>query len=148
MKKILFISALLILATTSCKKEPTSANIKSVTVTDFPNNDGANQWDAGSDADLYIKIAINQVVVWDAPTYYTDVLNTSSLSFTPSSAVAVTDLTQDVQIDFYDYEDGITDQWMGGVIFQLEDYKNDAPSSKDLTSGTFSITLSLDWITG
>lgn len=148
MKRVLLFSALLVLLTVSCKKEPTAADIKSVTVTDFPNMDDNNQWDANSDADLFIKIAVDGEVQWSSPTYYTDATNSNSYSFTPTSAVAVMDLTKDIQIDFYDYEDGTNDDWMGGVIFQLEKYKDDAPTTKDLTSGTFSITIELNWITG
>ena len=148
MKKVLLISALLILVITSCKKEPTSANLTKVVVTDFPADDDGSEWDAGSGPDLYINIAVNSTVIWSSSTYHTDAVNTTDYTFSPSPKVLVSDLTQDIQIDFYDHEESGPDQWMGGVIFQLEDYKEDAPNSKDLTSGTFDITIDIDWISG
>ncbi|MBN4077631.1 hypothetical protein JYT25_00615 [bacterium AH-315-C20] len=147
MKRISILIAILSVTAISCKKNktPDQVTLKSVTVTDFPQMNGAVTWDAADDADLYIKIAESNVVIWDAPSYFVNASNTTDYAFTPATPITITTLTNEVQIDFYDWEDGISDEWMGGVEFFFDKYKEDKESALTLTSGTFTIDLVLEW---
>jgi len=147
MKRILF-AATLIVALASCKKEeaPDQVMINSINITDFPmTNDAGGSWDASDDADLYIAVAESNVIVWTAPSYFENATNTTEYLFTPSSAIPFLTLTNECQIDFYDWEDGTSDEWMGGVEFTFEDFKEEAKETLSLTSGTFTMTLNLEW---
>lgn len=150
MKGVLVMTVLALVVFSSCKKNnpPDQVLISSIVVTEFPmTNDAGDSWDDSTEPnpDLYVTVAEGNEVVWTNPTHYDNAESGTDFSFVPNEPIAFSTLTNECQIDFYDWESGVAHEWMGGVEFTFDEFKEDAKEELLLTSGTFSLTLFLEW---
>jgi hypothetical protein len=168
MKKVLF-AALTIMVISSCSKKDestpavvyTKVSVTKMTINNFPAGDASGyNWDNslnGTYPDVYFKITnsgtttalfslatssrIENLQVANLPKSWA---NTSGAPF-----FVLSDLTQAVDVDLYDYDYATTDQYMGSTTFNFSNYTTGStkyPTTVTTTNGSVSVTLDLIWL--
>jgi hypothetical protein len=166
---ILSVIIVLVCLNTSCSKSDSSSpvvsyskvSISGLTILNYPatKSDGTN-WDSGLNGtfpDVYFKVTkstttdelfslavgsrFENLRVTDLPKGWA---NSTGAPF-----LVLSDLSQNIDIDLYDYESVGTDEYIGTSTFVISDYisgNNKYPSSITATNGSISIKLDLIWI--
>jgi hypothetical protein len=149
-KTLITLIALMILAL-GCRKEkdPDQVRIKSITVTTFPSTNSGSSWDDfGGDPDIYIDVMVGgNLFATFQSVHFSDATNTIQYEFIPGSPILIDNLSSDVGIQLYDYDDLSADDLMTGMTFDLEDQRYTAPLVKTYTTSNFTVELQLEWLT-
>ena len=126
---------------------PTSVKITAVKITKFPvTTSTGGSWDVfpNSGADLFIRILNNTTILYDYPSYYTDVISSDlPLLFTLKNSANVAtpliinsaDFSISKTISLYDYDGSLSPDHISDVIFK--------PSSHTTGTTAYPTTLAL-----
>lgn len=167
MKKILF-AALTIMLISSCSKKDetpsvvyTKVSVTKMTITSFPAGDASGyNWDNslnGTYPDVYFKITnsgtTNSLFSLATSNRYENLQVANLPVFWSNNSGApffvLSDLTQAVDVDLYDYDYLTTDQYMGSTTFNFMNYttgSNKYPTSVTTNNGSVSVKLDLIWL--
>ena len=133
----------------SCANEdrPVKITLDRVELTSFPQtNPQGGGWDSdGTGPDVYVSVYSASNLIWEAPNYYGDAINSNSYSFTPSSPITLSS-TEVFTIRVFDYETFAADTEMGGVSTTGELWSSylkgkGFPSSTTFSAGGYGFTL-------
>ena len=133
----------------SCANEdrPVKITLDRVELTSFPQtNPQGGGWDSdGTGPDVYVSVYSANNLIWEAPTYYTNAINSNSYSFIPSSPITVSS-TEDFTIRVFDFETFASDTEMGGVATTGELWTSylkgkGFPSTTTFSAGGYGFTL-------
>ncbi len=129
----------------SSEPEYTQATITSVVLVDMPfAKDNGSAWDVGSGPDVYLGLYDgNEDPVSFGTTF--DGTAPSDLPLSWGIGHTVYNLGEPHSVGFWD-DDYDADDYIGGVRFTLDDYKDDAPPSFALrTSRNLEVKVTLEW---
>lgn len=127
---------------------PTKIRISKVKITKFPQYDGGSNWDIWDGPDIYVVIKKGSTLIHEQPTMFEDASVTSTYTYTPTSYIDLTDATAQYSISLYDYDDGLGDDFMGGISFYPYSSTGGFPTTLYLDAGagvTFELTVSYVW---
>jgi hypothetical protein len=133
----------------SCANEdrPVKITLDRVELTSFPQtNPQGGGWDSdGTGPDVYVSVYSASNLIWEAPSYYGDAINSNSYSFIPSSPITLSS-TEVFTIRVFDYETFAADTEMGGVSTTGELWSSylkgkGFPSSTTFSAGGYGFTL-------
>ena len=120
------------------QKTPTNITVTKITVTNFNVNGDPDE----NYPDIYVKLLEGSTVLYNAPTYYTDV--TSSAGSWSWSVILNLNPSKTYTLELWDY-DTITDDWLQGATFSLYSSSGGFPSSKSYTTGSFAFTIDMSY---
>lgn len=133
----------------SCANEdrPVKITLDRVELTSFPQtNPQGIGWDPdGTGPELHVSVYSANNLIWEAPSYYDDAIDSNSYSFIPSSPIALSSTEVfTIRILDYDYFAGNTE--MGGVSTTGELWSSylkgqGFPSTTTFSAGGFGFTL-------
>lgn len=133
----------------SCANEdrPVKITLDQIELTTFPQtNPQGGGWDPdGTGPDVYVSVYSANNLVWEAPTYFQNAINSSSYSFVPSPSLTISSI-EALTIKVYDYESFSADTQMGGVTTTGEVWSTylkgkGFPTTTTFSAGGYSFTL-------
>lgn len=126
---------------------PTKVIISKITVTEFPATDNGAGWDVTSGPDIYVDVDQDPNTIWSSPIYYQNANPSSVYDFDPQPFIEITNVTSQVSIRLYDYDDFDADDFMGGIIFSPYTSTGGFPTELNLDAGGgVAFTISLDYV--
>jgi hypothetical protein len=133
----------------SCANEdrPVKITLDRIELTSFPQtNPQGGGWDSdGTGPDVYVTVSSGSTKVWEAPSYFSNAINTNTYTFTPSQPINLS-TTEDLTLLVFDYETIAADTQMGGVATTGELWTSylkgrGFPSTTTFSAGGFSFNL-------
>lgn len=127
---------------------PAKIRISKVKITKFPQYDSGTNWDLLDGPDIYIIIKKGSALIHEQPTMFEDANVSQVYSYTPSGYIDLTDATGQYAISIYDYDDGLGDDFMGGISFYPYSNTGGFPATLFLDAGgqvTFELTVAYVW---
>jgi hypothetical protein len=127
---------------------PTKIRITKIEVTRFPATDNGAGWDLTSGPDISPRILLGNTIIWNGPNYYENATQGLVYSFTPSSAIELTNVNSQYSIDLYDYDTTSSSDFMGGIYFYPYSSTNKFPTVRTIDAGgtvAFKLYLSYVW---
>ena len=146
----------------SCKKSETTNNvitynnfkINSVTLNAFPSTDNTGAtWDylVGTDPDIYFNIDSAGTTLYDGSNAYQNNLTQSNLPFSwpalPTPQI-IRSFSSNYSISLFDADNpslGDSNDSMGQISFVMNDHKTGYPTSFQISSGAYSVTINGTW---
>ncbi len=104
----------------SCDEQiaPDSIFVTEINVTRFPaTNLQGDNWDATSNADIYVEIWKNNEQIWVSSTVLQNVPADTNYFFIPSDTLALTDPMAQYAIHLYDQDEDGESDYIGGLNF-------------------------------
>lgn len=120
---------------------PTGMKITQIYLSDWP----AGNWDNFSEADIFMTVYrhASSLNIATSSNQCDDCVNYYTFSFT-TPTMAVGDL---FDLDCYDYDSTDPNDYMGGMTsFRPSNYMSGRPSTIDLTNGSFTMRLTVQWV--
>lgn len=134
---------------TNCGRQmtPTEMRITSVSVTKFPPKNNGSDWDPQDGPDIYFQILDGQTLLFELDTIIENANSLLDYSF-PISPIDVTHVTGEHTIQLLEYDDVLTHEWMGGILFTpYWSDTNHFPSEIELDAGTgVAFTLTVEYV--
>jgi hypothetical protein len=99
------------------QEEPSAISITRIDVIKYPASNSGSNWDLdASGPDIFPVLEQNGITLFNSPTYVDDPTNPNGIyTFTPTSAITIS-LASQYTLKLYDYDNGISPDYMGGVI--------------------------------
>ncbi len=153
--KNLFYLLLICLIIFSCKKDndngftpnvPTSINVLSITINDFPNfNTAGTSWDSLDGPDVYPVLSIGNTVLLNLQDEFVEnaISSTQSGETWQFTAVKLEQPTDIYSIRLFDNDEPDNDEFIGGLDFQPWRPVNGNPTNIDLFCGTCTTSWTL-----
>ena len=160
---LLLILSIIILGYSCKKSDPSNNNtvtynnfkINSVTLNAFPATDNTGQtWDpfVNTDPDIYFKIDSAGTSIYDGSTSaYQNNLTQSNLPFSwpalPTPQI-IRSFSSNYSISLFDADNpslGDSNDSMGQISFVMNDHKTGYPTSFQISSGAYSVTINGTW---
>ena len=133
----------------SCANEdrPVKITLDRIELTSFSQtNPQGGGWDIdGTGPDVYLTVSSGSTIVWEAPSYFPDAINTNTYTFTPSQPINLS-TTEEMTLLVFDYETIGADTQMGGVKTTGELWTSylkgrGFPSTTTFSAGAYSFNL-------
>lgn len=130
------------------QKTPTAIKIYRIDILSFPQyNSNGSPWDVGSNPDVYVLFRKDNIVLYNQPNFFSNAIHTNLYSVYPQDSITITDLSANYSVSLIDYDETTTDNFMGGIGFNIYNDRNEFPSTfvhtfEDLS---FRIYVSYEW---
>jgi hypothetical protein len=133
----------------SCANEdrPVKITLDRIELTSFPQtNPQGGGWDSdGTGPDVYVTVSSGSTKVWEAPSYFSNAINSNTYTFTPSQPITLS-TTEALTVLVFDYETIAADTQMGGVSTTGELWTSylkgrGFPSTTTFSAGGYSFNL-------
>ena len=127
---------------------PTRIKINSIKITKFPQYDGSSNWDFSDGPDIYITMSLDGTVIHEQPSMFEDASVTTSYLYEPTSPIVLTNIGAQYSIRLYDYDDGLGDDYMGGILFYPYSSTSGFPTTLYIDAGenvAFEFSVSYEW---
>ena len=127
-----------------------TATITGISITDVPlTTSSGGGWDGsgGAGPDIYYEAYDDNGnrLSTKEDGYYPDV-SSSDFPLAFEEDITITDLSEQTNVDFYDYDSFNADDSMGGVYFNLQYWVGDYPTTVSSVGGDgYFVSLELDW---
>ncbi|MEQ8324046.1 MAG: calcium-binding EGF-like domain-containing protein [Vicingaceae bacterium] len=129
------------------RKTPVKITINSITIDRFPATNGGTNWDLFDGPDIYIAIGQGTTLIHLQPTIFENADASQTYIYYPNSTLELVNPTAEHEIDIFDYDDGFSDEFMGGILFtpyvSLLGFRD--PIVLDVGDVAFSLDVSYTW---
>ena len=130
---------------TNCQEEtaPSSMVIAKVRVTNWPQTNNGAGWDFFDGPDLKIVIKDGTGTdIFESQTYFEDATSGQVLEFIPAAIVNIPQAP--ITIQLWDYDDGLGDDFLGGIIGSAYKSGQNFPQTITFTCPTCTVSFELD----
>ena len=126
---------------------PSAIRITSVSVTKFPATHNGSNWDSQDGPDIYFQILDRQTLLFELDTIIENADPNKDYLF-PIANVEVTHVTGEHTIQLLEFDDVLSHEWMGGVLFTpYWSDTNHFPSKIELDAGSgVAFTLNIEYV--
>ncbi len=126
---------------------PTKIQITQIKVLRFPatKSNGAG-WDLTSGPDIFPIFYKDNQKLWESPTYYEDADQRYYYEF--NCAINLNNPNDRYTVSLYDYDQGTSDEFMGGITFTPYNTTNNFPTTIRLDAGgtvAFDLVVNYSW---
>ena len=119
---------------------PTSMQIKTVRITDFPATDGGAGWDLTNGPDVYIKILRGNANLYESGKFDNA---TPPLAYNPNTILFAPESRHSLLL--YDFDSSSNDDYIGGINFTPYVKDQGFPVEIYLSVGGISATLTVEY---